>query len=1270
MTEHRLHHILLALLLAITALMSFTSTVWAQGLSGTGTSTDPYLINDSIEWNWFAQSVTNDSTYAGKFVQLTDDIIVGTMAGIENKCFSGTFDGQGHTITLDMTATMQFTALFCYADGATFRNLKVDGVLNTSKKFCAGLVGAVVYHGCTFTNCVSDVTINSTVNGDGTHGGFVSYVWGANTFEGCAFTGKLLGPSTTHVGGFVGYTKNGEPQNGSVTFTNCLFIPEEVTMSGNGSQTFARWYSGDSAVTIGANCYYSQTLDGTQGKMMHSITGDANVTVAFNGQATNYGMSGIQAYNAGIVYDGTLYAGEGDTVSLNLSCEVPWGYVFEGSYLAEPNATLSGTANPYTLVMSNTDVRIVPIYSAYTVSTDASPNIYGAVQVSLDNATWGSSVTTSMNDVVYFRFNVPSGYLMNGFHIKTEDGVSVGYSDNHFGMPPSNVTVHADLMEMGGATGDVYTVTLSPGEGEGTPLICNSTVFPVAASAASAENLQFYQTGSTLGFRLDANYCPDSFTAPEGRLFTGWDGWSNNGYITLNSLATIFTAQWIEYEPYTVTLSPGIGGGDPIVYTSNLTTMAPNANSANTCQFYYVNNTTIGFRLPRDYCPNSFTAPEWHVFNGWDNWSNNGYITLTSTATTFTAQWVEFEPYTVTLSPGIGGGDPIVYAFNQMTAAPNANSANRRHFYFVNDTTIGFRLPGDYCPYSFTAPEGHAFIGWDGWNNNGYITLTSTATTFTAIWEDLENFTVTLSPGIGGGDPIVYTFDPTTAVSHSYLAETCQFYYDSITIGFRLPADYCPSSFVAPNGLQFLGWEGWNHNGYITLTSTSTTFTARWMIPINYIDGNGEMHTCTNYTVLTGGGTTTLAAGWYVVDSDITYSDRIKLNGDVTIILCNGKTMTVASERYNNGQGHTLAIYGQSLDSIEAGTFNVNCNDVVPALDHLTYIQHSGNVIVRSPNHSSAIGDNSFTINGGSLHASGKNCGIWTNYITINGGTVISSSTLTNGGLADLSAEYDVVINGGKVVANKIHSDYNTITLGWTNADDYILSGGFSTWFADYTVAIKSGQSFYYENDEGEQVIVSDTLNTDQINAIAGKTLRPYIVPTTVTQTVTLSAGANWFSTHLEITLDDLKAALVAALSGTNIVIKSKTQNAKYNGSSWRGNLTWDLSKMYLITVESACEITLEGEPINPADHPATILSGQSNWIAFPVNEEMTLSAAFAGFNAVNGDVVKSKTGNAKYNGSTWRATGLNKLEPGKGYLFNSASSQTRTLTFPSAKKQ
>ena len=347
--------------LILLALMALTPMAWAQGLSGSGTSADPYLISSSADWNTFAQSVTGGTTYAGQFVSLNADITVSTMAGVENKCFAGTFDGQGHTITLEMTASMQFTSLFCYADGATFQNLKVDGILNTSKKFCAGLVGAVVYHGCTFTNCVSDVTINSSVQGDGTHGGFVSYVWDTNYFDGCAFTGKLLGPSTTNVGGFVGFTETN--QHGTVTFTNCLFIPEQVTMSANGSQTFARWRSGNSSVIIGDNCYYSQTLGAAQGKLMHSITGGANVTVAFSGQATAYGTSGIDAYNVGVVYDSTPYAGQGETVSLNLGCTPPPDYLFSG--FSASAGTLTGTTNPYTLTMPNADVTLQALHTPH-----------------------------------------------------------------------------------------------------------------------------------------------------------------------------------------------------------------------------------------------------------------------------------------------------------------------------------------------------------------------------------------------------------------------------------------------------------------------------------------------------------------------------------------------------------------------------------------------------------------------------------------------------------------------------------------------------------------------------------------------------------------------------------------------------------------------------------------------------------------------------------------------------------------------------------------
>ena len=174
----------------------------------------------------------------------------------------------------------------------------------------------------------------------------------------------------------------------------------------------------------------------------------------------------------------------------------------------------------------------------------------------------------------------------------------------------------------------------------------------------------------------------------------------------------------------------------------------------------------------------------------------------------------------------------------------------------------------------------------------------------------------------------------------------------------------------------------------------------------------------------------------------------------------------------------------------------------------------------------------------------------------------------------------------------------------------------------------------------------------------------------TVTQTVALAAGSNWFSTNLEITLDDLQAALRTALpNAANRSIKITSQNSGYSqnlGNNWNGQLkALDVAQMYMITVPSACEITLEGEPIDPAEHPVNIVVG-SNWIGFPLQEVMTLNNAFAGFGTA-GDIVKSQTnGQATKRGNAWMGQ-LKNLVPGKGYIYN--ASAIGTLTFPTSAK-
>ena len=179
---------------------------------------------------------------------------------------------------------------------------------------------------------------------------------------------------------------------------------------------------------------------------------------------------------------------------------------------------------------------------------------------------------------------------------------------------------------------------------------------------------------------------------------------------------------------------------------------------------------------------------------------------------------------------------------------------------------------------------------------------------------------------------------------------------------------------------------------------------------------------------------------------------------------------------------------------------------------------------------------------------------------------------------------------------------------------------------------------------------------------------------TTVTQTVTLSAGTNWFSTYVDITLEDLQVALAAATPNEDITIKSASANVMYTkrSHSWRptpANFVWDVAMKYDIIVASDCEITLEGMPINPSEHTITILgNGATTWIGFPLSESMSVEEAFASI-AINNDKLKSATANTNYSRGHWQGNSLTTLEPGKGYLYTTApNSPDRTFTFPTAK--
>lgn len=245
------------------------------GLDGSGTQNDPYTISSWNDWSRFISSINAGKTYADQYVSLLQDIDVEqnsiilptTMADDDQShVFSGTFLGNNHTITHTASYDKQVVGLFRWVKGATFKDLTVAGSISSSQKFMAALVGDILDGNVTFDNCHVTATLNSSVNGDGTSAPFVGYqANGTVAFNNCSFTGSLVGPNTTLWSGMMGWGEGAV----RATFSNCIFAPATVNISGNNGATYARGRSGFS-LTLGQGCYCTHQLTTQQGFLVYA----------------------------------------------------------------------------------------------------------------------------------------------------------------------------------------------------------------------------------------------------------------------------------------------------------------------------------------------------------------------------------------------------------------------------------------------------------------------------------------------------------------------------------------------------------------------------------------------------------------------------------------------------------------------------------------------------------------------------------------------------------------------------------------------------------------------------------------------------------------------------------------------------------------------------------------------------------------------------------------------------------------------------------------
>lgn len=211
---------------------TFADTGWYTGKE------TAYTLTTAQQLAGLAKLVSEQGiSFAGVTIRLGNDISLASIDGSSGSCtwtaigpslqkpFSGTFDGQGHTIfAMEAYNTGSYAALFGCCVDARIEDLTVCGSAagEARASYAAGLVSYA--KGCE----IEDINVYVDVTAAGTHaGGVAAYICDGTAMQGCFSYGSVSGKSG--VGGIVGLC-----YSASDTLTGCANFGA-VTGSGAGA---------------------------------------------------------------------------------------------------------------------------------------------------------------------------------------------------------------------------------------------------------------------------------------------------------------------------------------------------------------------------------------------------------------------------------------------------------------------------------------------------------------------------------------------------------------------------------------------------------------------------------------------------------------------------------------------------------------------------------------------------------------------------------------------------------------------------------------------------------------------------------------------------------------------------------------------------------------------------------------------------------------------------------------------------------------------------
>ena len=341
---------------------TITGGTFNTPMTGSGTETDPYQIRTAEGLKWFRDKVNNAKTSDETkiCVVLTADIDLKNEAwtpiGIgkdtrkQDLPYSGTFDGNGHTVSgLNVNYGDKNGGLFCYVKSATIKNLTVAGSVTYSSGDGIAYGGIV---GCADSSTIENCTNRCNVTGNWYAGGIVG--WAANTtITGCANFGNISISGSNCVGGICGYLSSYSGDETSTNFSTIRDCYNVGSISGIYAGGIAgRSYNGDNSAYPNriANCYnmgkVTTTASGCAGEILGAFwsTKDASLDNCY--YLDTAGNNAVGQSNAQVTNTKSMTAAEfADGTVLNLlkagkrdNNADPWAD--ECQYLAAADKTL------------------------------------------------------------------------------------------------------------------------------------------------------------------------------------------------------------------------------------------------------------------------------------------------------------------------------------------------------------------------------------------------------------------------------------------------------------------------------------------------------------------------------------------------------------------------------------------------------------------------------------------------------------------------------------------------------------------------------------------------------------------------------------------------------------------------------------------------------------------------------------------------------------------------------------------------------------------